>query len=238
MKNSKTYIDSIHRVGRLGSIGAIGFMLGIPILISTVYDIWPDLSTLIKVSSGLLALFIPLAVSEVISYMPIIGSASYITYITGNVMNLKLPCALNALELTDTQPGTEKGDLIATIAISVSSIVTMVIILLGVILLVPLTPIFSNPTIKTATTYMIPALFGGMFVPMLLNSNVGKYKVKGKLLPTILPFILIIIINSFIFPLGGYEGVAMLGVIPLTILIARILFKRNIIKMTSRLNLD
>lgn len=78
MKKSENYLNSVHRIGRIGTVGALGFMIGIPYLIATVYDIWPSLSNVLKVSSGLLALFIPIAVSEIISFMPIVGSASYI----------------------------------------------------------------------------------------------------------------------------------------------------------------
>lgn len=231
MKKHNSYIDSVHRLGRFGSIGAIAFMIGIPVIISQYYNIWPNFSEVLLVSSGLLALFIPLAVSEVISYMPILGSASYITFITGNVMNLKIPVALNAAEISGTKQGTEESDVITTMAIAVSSIVTMIIISIGVLLLVPLAPLFSMPVVQTATTYMLPALFGGMFLPMLLNKKAGEYTVKWKLLPTLLPLILVIVVNSFIFPLKGFEGIAMIVVIPLTILIARVLYKKKIVTM-------
>lgn len=234
MKKTDNYLDSIHRIGRIGSIGSLIFMLGIPLLISSIYNIWPNLSDVFKVASGLLVMFIPVAISEVISYMPVLGSASYITYITGNVMNLKLPCAINAMQIIGTTQGTEEGDVISTIAIAASSIATMIIIALGVLLLVPLAPIFSNPTVATATTFMLPALFGGMFVPMLLNNNVGDYEVKGRLLPIIIPIIVIMLINKFIMPLSGMEGIIMLAVIPTTILIARVLYKKKIIKMIPK----
>lgn len=228
---SNTYLDSIHRLGRLGSAGALFFMLGIPTFIALYYNIWPNFKEVFIVSSGLLALFVPVAIAEVISYMPILGSASYITYITGNVMNLKIPVALNAKELTDTPGGTEESDVITTMAIAVSSMTTMIIIGVGVILIVPLSPIFSLPVVQTATTYMLPALFGGMFLPMLLNNKVGESRVKNRLLPTVIPVLLIIIVNLFIYPLKGMEGIALLIVIPLTIGIARIMYKKNIIKM-------
>lgn len=234
MKKSDDYINSIHRIGRLGAIGAMSFMLGIPAIISSIYNIWPSLVDVLKVSSGLLVLFVPIAVSEVISYMPILGSASYITYITGNVLNLKIPCAINAMQISGTSQGTEEGDVISTLAIAASSIATMLIIAFGVILIVPLTPIFSNPYLQTATAYMLPALFGGMFLPMLMDKSVGKYEVKGKLLPTIVPVIAILLVNKYIKPLTGFEGVAMLVVIPFTVLTAKLLYKRNIITMTPK----
>src|SRR5699024_8183777 len=127
------YLNSIHRLGRLGSAGALFFMLGIPTFISLYYNIWPNFKDVFMVSSGLLALFVPVAIAEVFSYMPVLGSASYITFITGNVMNLKLPAALNAQELSGAKIGSEESDVITTIAISISSITTIIIIMLGVI---------------------------------------------------------------------------------------------------------
>lgn len=225
------YLNSIHRLGRLGSAGALFFMLGIPTFISLYYNIWPNFKDVFMVSSGLLALFVPVAIAEVFSYMPVLGSASYITFITGNVMNLKLPAALNAQELSGAKIGSEESDVITTIAISISSITTMIIIMLGVIFIVPLSPIFSLPVVQTATTYMLPALFGGMFVPMLLNNQVGDYRVKNRLLPAVIPLILIIVINQFFLPLKGMEGFALLLTIPITIGIARIMYKKKIVTM-------
>lgn len=230
MKESE-YLKSIHRIGRIGSLIAVLIMLGIPTVISLYYNIWPNFKDVLIASSGLLALFIPLSVAEVLSYMPILGSASYITFITGNVMNLKLPVALNARQLTNAKIGTEKSDAITTMAIAVSSMTTMIIIMLGVFLLVPLSPVFELPVVQTATAYILPALFGGMFVPMLLNNQVGDYKVKNRLLPTIVPLILIVVINQFFFPLKGMEGIVLLVTIPITIGIARIMYNKKIITM-------
>lgn len=231
---SNDYINSIHRLGRLGSLGALFFMLGIPTFISVYYGIVPDFKEVLFVSSGLLALFVPIAISEVFSYMPILGSASYITYITGNVMNLKIPVALNARELTGARMGSEDSDVITTMAIAISSITTMVILSLGVLLIVPLSPIFSLPAVQTATTYMLPALFGGMFLPMLINNQVGAYRVKNRLLPTLIPVLLIVIVNLFIVPLKGFEGIALMVVIPLTIIIAKMMYNKKLIKMYKR----
>ena len=157
----KNYETSIHRTGRIGVIIAIGFMLGIPAVISTVYGVWPEsIGQIFAVGGGLLAVFLPTNIAEVLSYTPILGSSAYLTFLTGNVMNLKIPVVINAQVLTDTSQGTDEGDTIATIGVAVSSIVTTLIIVLGVILLVPLRPLLTSPAVQTATQYLLPALFG------------------------------------------------------------------------------
>ena len=98
-------------------------------------------------------MFIPIAISEVISYAPVLGSSAYITFITGNVMNLKLPVAINAIELAEVEQSTDAGDAITTVAISASSILTMAIIALGVILLVPLQPVLTLPCLLYTSVY-------------------------------------------------------------------------------------
>ncbi len=99
----KKYEDSIHRTGRIGIIIGIILMLGIPAVISSVYDVWPESAAqVITAGSGLLAVFIPTCIAEVFSYTPILGSSAYITFLTGNVMNLKVPVVVNAQIMSDT----------------------------------------------------------------------------------------------------------------------------------------
>ena len=142
------YSKSIHRTGRIGLIIGIAFMLGIPAVTCMVFDVWPkSVAEVMTVGAGLLAVFIPTAIAEVFAYTPVLGSSAYITFLTGNVSNLKLPVVINAQTLTDTTQGTDEGDTIAAIGVAISSIVTTLIIVAGVILMVPLKPILTSMSI-------------------------------------------------------------------------------------------
>lgn len=232
----KNYEKSIHRTGRIGVIIAIAFMLGIPAVVCQVYNVWPkNFGEILAVGGGLLAVFIPTNIAEVLSYTPLLGSSAYLTFLTGNVMNLKIPVVLNAQVLTDTAQGTDEGDTIATIGVAVSSIVTTLVILVGVVLLVPLRPILTSPAVQTATQYLLPALFGGMFLSFV-NDDCGEYVAKGKCLSMILPVVLVFIVNAF-YPLTGKEGVAVLACMGLTVLCALGLYKAGKIKMIPKSDL-
>ena len=228
--NNEKYIKSIHRLGRLGSIGALGFMVGLPLVICAIYSCFPDFGLVLQSGTGLLAMFIPIAISEVFSYAPVLGSASYITFITGNVMNLKLPVAINAIDIAGVEQSTDEGDAVVTVAVGASSIVTMAIIALGVILLVPLQPIFAIPAVKTATGYMLPALFGGLALG-IFNGRSGKYNIKGKLLGAVPAVIIVIILMIMGVPLSTYQGFVIVGMIPVTILTSWLMYKKGIIKV-------
>lgn len=232
MNNDKnSYFNRAHRLGRIGTIISILFMIGIPLVICIIYDVMPTFSKVFTTALGLLAIYVPSALSEVISYTPMVGTACYITFITGNVGNMKVPCALNAMELTDSPLGTERGDTVSAIAVSVSSMVTMAVIAVGVVLLVPLQPILENPTVQVATSYMLPALFGSMVVTNVANNRSGEYRIKNRILTMLAPMACVMAFHYLVMPVKGKEGFVMIATIPLTILLAYIMFKMGIVKV-------
>lgn len=229
----KSYFSRAHGLGRVGTIGAILFMLGIPVAVCIAYGIMPSLGEIGTASIGLLATYVPTALSEVISYTPMLGTAAYITFLTGNVGNMKVPCALNAMESTNSPLGTERGDTVSAIAVATSSMVTMIVIAVGVVLLSPLQPFLQHPTVKLATGYMLPALFGSMVIINVANKRSGDYIIKNRVLTMLAPMTLIILFNYFIMPIKGKEGYTMIVTIPLTIALAYILYKTGLVKVTK-----
>jgi hypothetical protein len=92
---------------------------------------------------------------------------SYLGFITGNMSNMKVPVAINAMESAGVQQGSEEGDVISTIAIAVSSLVTLAVIIVFMVLMVPLTPVFSSEALQPAFDNVVPALFGGLMVAFM-----------------------------------------------------------------------
>jgi hypothetical protein len=158
-------------------------------------------------------------VVETITYIPMLGAGgSYLSFVTGNISNLKLPCALNALESANVKAQSEEGDIVSTIAIAVSSIVTTVIIILGVLLIVPLNPILSSPAIKPAFDQMLPALFGALGV-VFVSKNL-----KLAAAPAILMLILFIFVPALN---SGTVGIMVPVGVLFTLAYARLLYKKN-----------
>ena len=196
-------------------------MLGIPAVMCGVYHMFPSVPELLLFGSGLLAMYVPTAISEVITYVPMLGSASYITFITGNISNLKLPCALNALEMADVEQNSDAGDAVATVAVAVSSIVTTVIVVLGVLLLPPPQPVLEG-------SYMLPALYGCLFLSQM-TSKAGGTVIQGKIKAAVLPGILVFVIHVFVTPVN--RGLAILACIPLCMACAWVLYRIGQIKV-------
>lgn len=159
----KNYFDKVHRWGIIWNIGALIMLLCIPVAISVHLGAWPEGAALLQVMPKLMALYWVTAVIEVITYVPMLGAGgTYLSFVTGNISNLKLPCGLTAMENAKVRANTEEGEVISTIAIGVSSIVTTVIIAVGVLVFSPILPKITGGAFKPAFDQVLPALFGAL----------------------------------------------------------------------------
>lgn len=162
------YQEDTHRSGRIMYLITYAFILLMPIGACIYFGVWPKGSELLKALLGVVPTFWPVGFVEAFTYMPMLGgSGSYLSFITGNVTNMKVPAALQAMDIAGVKQGTEEGEVISTIAVAVSSLVTLVIIVLFVVLLTPLEPILTNPVLEPAFSNVLPALFGGLMVAFL-----------------------------------------------------------------------
>ena len=223
MKNKKnlTYMDTVHRDGAIWNISMMILLLMFPVVICLYFNILPNWEGLLK---GLLAtapMYWAVGVVEVFTFIPMLGAGgSYLSFVTGNISNLKLPCAISALENAEADPKSEEGEIISTIAIAVSSIVTIIIIAIGVALIIPLKPILESEILQPAFAQMLPALFGALGVALI--SKNWKLAVAPVLLMLML-FIFIPALNE------GMVGIMVPVGVVFTIVVSRILYKKGIV---------
>ena len=164
---TETKMDSFqswaHRWGRVGTLIALIYMVALPFVVLAAYDSIPSLGEVFNVNTfSILLIYIPVGFSEALSYTPILGCSAYLAFITGNIMNLKLPVAANAMNLTQKQSNTPEGEAIASVAVAVSSLMTVAILTLAAVCASFISPVFELPAVKTASGYLLPALFGSM----------------------------------------------------------------------------
>ena len=163
MAEQKTYDQTIHKMGRIWMVSALLVILAVPVAISVRFNAWPGAGELLGGLLPILMIYLPIGIIEVITFSPMLGSGStYLAFTTGNLSNLKVPCALNAMEINDVEPGSKEGEIISTIAVAASSLVTNLVLVLGVILFVQLSPILSSPLLQPAFENILPALFGAL----------------------------------------------------------------------------
>lgn len=219
MKKNLSYIDSVHRDGTIWNLGVMVLLFAFPVAVTILFGVMPDWSALITGLVATAPMYWAVGIIETITYVPMLGAGgSYLSFVTGNISNLKLPCAINALEQNEVSASSEEGEVISTIAIAVSSIVTTVIIIIGVICIVPLTPILQAPVLKPAFDQILPALFGGLGVAFV--SKNWKIAVAPILLMLVL-FIFVPALNS------GTVGIMVPVSALFTIAVARVMYKKG-----------
>lgn len=218
--NESSYETSVHTFGRIWMICAFFMMISVPILTSAYFDAWPTATSVVKGLLGVAPIFWTVAVIEILTYTPMLGSGgSYLGFVTGNLTNLKVPCALYAMENAKVNQGTLEGEVISTIAIATSSIVTTLIISFGVMMLSPLTPILNSELLKPAFDNILPALFGGLAV-VYVSKNW-----KIALAPLVLMCLLFIIVPTLASSVSVLVPIGAL----IAIIAARLLYKKGLL---------
>ena len=161
--NYEAYLKSTHRLGRIVSVITLVLLVGAPFAIGTLLGAAPDLGAVARAFLSVGLVWTVSSVVEFLVYTPMLGAGgSYLAFITGNLINMKIPCAMNAKELVDAKSGTAENEVIATLSIATSSLVTIVVLALGVVLLIPLQPVLQSPVLAPAFANVVPALFGAM----------------------------------------------------------------------------
>jgi hypothetical protein len=166
MENQKTYeayLKSTHRLGRIVSVITLILLVGAPFAIGALLGAEPDLGAVARAFLSVGLVWTVSSVVEFLVYTPMLGAGgSYLAFITGNLINMKIPCAMNAKELVNAKSGTAENEVIATLSIATSALVTIVVLALGVVLLIPLQPVLQSPVLAPAFDNVVPALFGAM----------------------------------------------------------------------------
>ena len=220
----------LHWIGRLWMGISMLYICTIPLWMGLYWKVSPDWS--VFASGAVVSPFILMALSgiaEPIVYAPMVGiNGMYLSFVTGNLSNLKIPCVVKAQEIVGTKPGTEESEIVATLAVAVSSLVTILIIGVMVLCLA-----FANlqeliqdqPYLPPAFATVVYALFGSLG---------GKYIVKNPKLAAF-PLVICLVVAVVLGFIGQNPGSAYLFVgIAVTLVFALVQFFREKKKLREK----
>jgi hypothetical protein len=230
MSEDQAFDNKINFMGRWTSVIALVAMFAVPALVTMAFGIKINWVEALPIAGGLIAMFAPMAIVENISYYAIIGAGGvYLSCITGNIMNMKLPCALSGMKIAEVEPGSKKGDIISILSIGVSSMVTTIILFLGMLIIGRfLAPLLENPILKPGFDNIMPALMGAIAVPFVIKSP------KLALFPVIVSLVI------YISPLGAtlfgpfFQSYTLFGIMICSVLVAYIMHKRGFLESKSK----
>ena len=214
----RQYNNNTHRIGRTVSLITLFLLVGAPFFIGRRLGAMPDLAAAAKSFLAVGIVWTASSVIEFLVYTPMLGAGGgYLAFITGNLINMKIPCAMNAREIADTKAGTPENEIISTLSIAASSLVTILILALGVLLLAPLQPILQSEALQPAFANVVPALFGAMAY------RYYRKNIKLSLAPLLLMSALFIFVPSLI----SQTSIMIIPSGALTIALAWLIFKKH-----------
>ncbi len=214
------YMTKTDRYGKMWIWTAVVVVLMVPIAICLHYNAWPEANSVLKGLLGVAPIYWTVGIIEVITYTPMLGTGgTYLAFVTGNITNLKAPSAINAMENAGVKANSEEGEVISTIAIATCSIVTTIILAVGVIFLSALTPVLNSAVLAPAFANILPALFGGLAVVYISKSP--------KL--AIAPVVFMVIIFLAVPSLSSSVGILVpVGVI-IALIAGRMMYKKGLV---------
>lgn len=159
----EAYNHHSHLIGRISTLVILIMLVAAPFAMGLFVGAMPDTKAFAMGFMSIAMIYIPSCVVEFLIYTPMLGAGgSYLAFITGNLINMKIPCAVNAREMVGAKVGTPENEIVSTLSIATSSLVTTLVIAVGVLLIIPLQPILSSPILTPAFNNVIAALFGAM----------------------------------------------------------------------------
>ncbi|MBQ1229032.1 MAG: hypothetical protein IIX87_04075 [Firmicutes bacterium] len=214
----KEFNDGLHKIGRITLVLAVIMLLSVPFIIGAMSGVMPDFGAFLKGFANVGLIYIPVAIVEFLVYTPMLGvGGSYLSFITGNVTNMKIPCVMNSKDIAGTESGTPEHEIVSTISVATSAITTTLVIVAGVILLVPLQPILQTPELLPAFNNVVPALFGALGL---------KYFAKSPQI-AVIPLVLMSALCIFVPSMISQTSILLIPSGGLALAIGFILFKKG-----------
>lgn len=222
-ENEKTvifekYNERTHIFGRIASVITLVLLLGAPFVMGVKLGAMPNLPAAGKAVLAVGIVWFVSSIAEYLVYTPMLGAGGgYLAFMTGNLINMKIPCAVNARDIVGAKTGTPENEIISTLSIATASLVTIVVLALGVALLIPLQPVLQNPALAPAFDNVVPALFGAMAYKYF------RHNMKIALIPLAVMSLLFIFVPGLI----SSTSFMILPSGAITIGIAFLLYKRS-----------
>lgn len=221
---SGTYIPSIIKWGKGTMLLGILLCFTPAIIITFVFGHVPPISAVIAATISQISVSGAFYFVEPISYFPILGiPGTYLTFLSGNTSNMRVPCSMVAQEAAGVEPGTEKGSVISTIGISVSIFVNIAVLTVGAIAGSTLLS-FLPPSITRAFDFILPALFGAVFGQFAIM----RPKIAITAIAIAFPMTWFLKIGVFNFLPGTPSYVVILTAVFGTIYIGKLLYKKEL----------
>ena len=166
----KQYMPQMNRIGKV--TGYLGVVLSFlpAVALAVFYGLLPQWGALVTAFVSGAAAFGALWFVEPISYFPVVGTVgTYMAFLSGNISNMRIPCASVAQASCDVKPGTPEGNVIATLGMATSIVINVAVLTIGVILGEKVLEMLPAGVKLALSSYLLPALFGALLMQFAMS---------------------------------------------------------------------
>ncbi len=163
------YLKGITFWGRTTLLLALVFSFAPAAYLALFHGIMPPVSAILEALGLIAAIMVTSWIVEPIAYFPILGtSGTYMSWLAGNISNVRVPVSALAQDVAGVQEGTPEGDVISTLGIGVSVIVNLIMLVIAVIGGTALVNALPE-SLRTAFDYILPAVFGAILASFAMR---------------------------------------------------------------------
>lgn len=174
---NEVFTKPIIRWGMITLLGSIPLCFGPAIYLAVVYDAMPPIHIILTAWFMIASIYGVEYFMTPISYFPILGVAgTYMAFLSGNIANMRVPCAIVTQDVVGVKPATKQGEIIATLGMAGSIITNLIVVTIAAIGGNTLLN-FLPEIVLTALNYVLPSIFGGLFA--LFAVKHPKYALWG-----------------------------------------------------------
>jgi len=162
--NLKNWKKSCIRIGTPTNLLA-AFTAFIPVLyLCAKYNCWPDVSLVMSAWGLTVVAFGAFYIVEPVSYYAALGmSGTYLGFLSGNIGNMRVPCASLALDVTDSEAGTMQAEIVSTMAICGSIVTNLIATTLAAFVGSAIVSVLPTVVKVGLQSYASAAIFGATF---------------------------------------------------------------------------
>lgn len=160
---AQSFTNPIIKYGRIINLLGVAFSFVPALTVYFMYDAFPGIQNILAGWLIIFSIYGIYSIVEPVSYYPVLGLAgTYMSFLAGNIANMRVPASAVAQDALGVEPGSKKAELVSTLAIAGSLITNMVVVSVAAFGGAALMKIFP-PIVLEAFRYVTPAIFGAVF---------------------------------------------------------------------------
>ncbi len=219
------FIKPVEKTGRNTILVACAFLFLPGLYLWLFHGLMPPSGALMRSLIGIWSFAIVFSIVEPIIYFPLIGlGGTYMSFLAGNLVNLRLPISITAQEVVGTTEGSPEAEIVSTLGVAGSLIGSQLVMFLGVFIFLPFIGRINTTgsSVSAALDQVLPALFGALGGIFLFKN------IKLGIVPILLGFIIAFtnknIPYSYVIP----------PLVIVSVLSARIMYKKKWVQAEDR----